>query len=134
MDYYSPNFNMLWFQDMAESDVPNVASLSKANTHYEHTVYDNPENTVYSLINPDEHDRVLVDPAYRMQRKAESHMKAQVYVMAMDDYEKEQIINSPWREPLSKLGYENLVQAEMIIKRLDRQFRQLTKFHARYSL
>lgn len=55
---------------MPESEVPNVASLSKANTHYEHTVYDNPENTVYSLINPDDHDRVLVDPAYRMQRKA----------------------------------------------------------------
>jgi hypothetical protein len=38
------------------------------------------------LISSDEHDRVLVDPAYRMQRKAESEMKAKVYLMAMEDY------------------------------------------------
>ena len=28
------------------------------------------ENTVYSLISSDEHDRVLTDPAYRIQRKS----------------------------------------------------------------
>jgi hypothetical protein len=28
--------------------------------------------------------------------------------------------------------YENLVQAEVIIRKLDRQFRKLTKFHSRY--
>lgn len=32
---------------------------------------------------------------------------------------------------MSKIGYENLIQAESIIRRLDRQFRQLTKFHSR---
>ena len=132
MDYYSPNFNTLPAQDLGESDVPNVASLTKANTHYEHTVYDNPENVVYSMISSDEHDRVLTDPAYRMQRKAESDMKAKIFVMAMEDYEKEQLINSPWREPLSKLTYENLINAESVIRKLDRQFRKLTKFHSRY--
>jgi len=131
MDYYASNFNTLPFPDLGESDVPNVMSLTKANTHYEHTVYDSPENTVYSLISADEHDRVLVDPAYRMQRKAESDMKARVYTMAMEDYEKEKIMNSKWREPLSKTTYENLINAEVVIRKLDRQFRQLTKFHSR---
>lgn len=131
MDYYSPNFNTLPFQDLGESEIPNVVSFSKANTHYEHSVYDTPENTVYSMISSDEHDKVLVDPAYRMQRKAESEMKAKVYVMAMEDYEKEQLIKSPWREPLSKLAYENLINAEVVIRKLDRQFRKLTKFHTR---
>lgn len=51
--------------------------------------------------------------------------------MAMEDYEKEKLITSPWREPLGKLEYENLVQAEVIIKKLDRKFRKLTKFHSR---
>lgn len=32
-----------------------------------------------------------------MQRKAEVDMKAKVYLMAMEDYEKEQIVNSKWR-------------------------------------
>ena len=46
-----------------------------------------PENNVYSFISSDEHDRVLTDPAYRIQRQSESHLKAKIYKMAMDDYE-----------------------------------------------
>lgn len=132
MDYYSPNFNQLWWQDMGEHEIPNNASFWKANTHYEHSVFEQPENTVYSLISSDEHDRVLTDPAYRIQRKSETDLKAKVYLLAMEDYEKEKLATSPWREPLGKLDYENLIQAEVIIKKLDRKFRQLTKFHSRY--
>jgi hypothetical protein len=50
----------------------------------------------------------------------------------MEDYEKEKLASSPWREPISKLDYENLIQAETIIRKLDRKFRKLTKFHSRY--
>jgi uncharacterized Zn-finger protein len=53
MDYYSPNFNQLWWQDMGEHDVPANASFWKANTHFEHSVFEQPENTVYSLISAD---------------------------------------------------------------------------------
>ena len=69
-----------------------------------------------------------------MQRLAEGEMKAKVYMLAMEDYERELIEKSPWREPLSKLTYENLINAEVVIKKLDRQFRKLTKFHTRYPL
>jgi len=51
--------------------------------------------------------------------------------LAMEDYEREKLANSPWREPLGKQDYENLVNAEAIIKKLDRKFRKLTKFHSR---
>ena len=104
------------------------------NTHYEHTHFETPENTVYSLVNPDDHDRILTDPAYRMQKNAEAEQKAQVYVMAMEDYEKEKWMNSAWREPMGKIDYENLINAEVAIRKMDRQFRQLTKFHARYTV
>ncbi|CAM6004690.1 unnamed protein product [Sphagnum balticum] len=134
MDYYAPNFNQLWFQDLGESEITNNLSLLKANTHFEHTHFENPENTVYSFVSSDEHDRILTDPAYRIQRKSETDLKAKIYVLAMEEYEKEKEINNPWREPLSKLEYENLIQAEVIIRKLDRQFRQLTKFHARRAL
>lgn len=70
MDYYAPNFNALAWQDMQESDYFNTISFQKANTHYEASHFETPENTIYSLISSDEHDRVLTDPAYRMQRKA----------------------------------------------------------------
>ncbi|CAM6000711.1 unnamed protein product [Sphagnum balticum] len=86
---------------------------------------------MWIMLSSDEHDRILTDPAYRIQRKSETDLKAKIYVLAMEEYEKEKEINNPWREPLSKLEYENLIQAEVIIRKLDRQFRQLTKFHAR---
>jgi hypothetical protein len=66
-----------------------------------------------------------------MQRKAESDLKARVYLMAMEDYEKDKLLNSVWREPLGKQDYENLINAEVILRKLDRKFRKLTKFHSR---
>ena len=127
-----PNFNKLWFEDMGEHDTTNNLSLTKADTHFEHSLFEQPENTVYSLISSDEHDRVLTDPAYRMQRQNETHLKSRVYMMAMDDYENEKIAQSPHREPISKATYENLIEAEVLIKKLDRKFRQVTKFESRY--
>ena len=53
MDYYSPNFMAQQFQDMGENEIQVNMSLLKANTHFESSVFENPENTVYSLINPD---------------------------------------------------------------------------------
>merc|ERR1711976_681468 len=37
-------------------------------TSYEHTLFDTDSNKIYSLVNPDDHDRFLVDPAYRMEK------------------------------------------------------------------
>jgi len=71
MDYYMPNFNQLWYQDMGEQDVTNNLSLLKANTHFESSQMDQPENSVYSFMTSDEHDRVLTDPAYRIQKQTE---------------------------------------------------------------
>lgn len=76
----------------------------------------------------------MTDPAYRIQRKAEAELKAKIYVMAMEDYENDKILNSPWREPISKQTYENLITAEVLLKKLDRQFRKITKFHSRYLI
>lgn len=131
MDYYMPNFNKLWYEDMGEHDITNILSLTKMNTHYEFSNFEQPEDTVYSLINPDDHDRVLTDPAYRMQRVTEGDLKAKVYLMAMEDYEHEKLVKSPYRHPISKTTYENLIESELIIKKLDRSFRKVLKFESR---
>ena len=86
MDYYMPNFNKLWFEDMGEGDITNNLSLTKANTHFESSYYEQPENTVFSFITSDDHDRMLVDPAYRIQKQTEGEFRAKIYLMAMDDY------------------------------------------------
>lgn len=66
-----------------------------------------------------------------MSRFAETEEKARVYILAMEDYENEKLLNSPFREPLSKKNYTNLIEAEATIKKLDRQFRKITKFNSR---
>ena len=71
MDYYMSNFNKMWMEDLGEHDVVNNLSLSKANTHFQFTYFEQPENSAYSFITSDDHDRMLVDPAYRIQKQTE---------------------------------------------------------------
>ena len=36
---------------------------------WENSIFENNNTQFYSLINPDDHDRFLVDPAYRLERQ-----------------------------------------------------------------
>lgn len=85
MDYYMPNFNQLWFQDLGEHDTPSNLSMTKANTHFEHSLFEQPEDTVAVFVGSDEHDIILTDPAYRLQRQVEGEMKAKIYLTAIED-------------------------------------------------
>jgi len=58
-------------------------------------------------------------------------MKAKIYLTALDDIEKEQFINSNTRTPFAKVDYENLIEAEAAIKKLDRNFRKVVKYESR---
>jgi KaiC/GvpD/RAD55 family RecA-like ATPase len=40
-------------------------------------------------------------------------------------------MNNPYRHPISKLVYENLIESEAIIKKFDRSFRKVLKFESR---
>lgn len=131
MDYYMPNFNKLWYEDMGEHDHGTNISFHKANTHYEPSLFEQPDNTVYSFVGTDDHDRILTDPAYRLQRQSEGELKAKIYLMAMDDYENNKIATNPNRIPISKRTYENLLEGEALLRKLDRRFRQVVKFQSR---
>jgi hypothetical protein len=39
---------------------------------------------VFTLTNPDQHDRILTDPAYRLQKLTEAENKANVYQHAIN--------------------------------------------------
>lgn len=116
---------------MGENDILNNLSLTKADTHFESTVYEVPAGQVFGLIGNDDHDRLLTDPAYRMEKLALADSKAKIYILAMEDYEREKLVTSPYREPINKQDYENLIEAEATILKLDRLFRKLVKFHSR---
>ena len=48
-----------------------------------------------------------------------------------EDYEKEIFLTSNNRQPITKVDYENLIEAEAAIKKLDRNFRKVAKFESR---
>ncbi|MBS1889989.1 MAG: hypothetical protein JST59_01745 [Actinobacteria bacterium] len=131
MDYYIPNFHPYEYQDMGEQDIITLLSLQKMNTHYEYTYHEVPENVYYSMINPDEHDRMLVDPAYRMHKLTLAEDKVKVLEYAMKQIELEAERNHSVREPIGKVDYENLLDVEVAIKKLDRNFRKVAKFQSR---
>jgi hypothetical protein len=44
-----------------------MMNIFKIDTHYEGSLFEAQHSDhVISLVNPDEHDRILVDPAYRL--------------------------------------------------------------------
>lgn len=131
MDYYLPNFHPYEYQEMGEADILSMLSVQKMNTHYEYTYHEVPEDSVYTMVNPDEHDRALVDPAYRMQRLTLAEEKARVHEHTMKQLDDENERNTKYREPMSKVDYENLINAEVAIKKLDRNFRKVLKFESR---
>jgi len=49
----------------------------------------------------------------------------------MEDYENHKITNSPYRHPISKVMYENLITSEALIRKFDRSFRHVLKFESR---
>lgn len=89
MDYYLSNFHPYDMQEMAESDTTILMSPWKYASHYEYTQFETPSNMVYSLVNPDEHDRLLVDPAYRMERTKALEEKYKVYASSLREVEKQ---------------------------------------------
>jgi hypothetical protein len=119
-------------------DVDNTISNSflRMNVGYEYSQYETRSNMVYSLVNSDEHDRLLVDPAYRLERTKKLEEVLEVYVMTLNELEEEYARNfGPLHKiPFSKVDYETMVDVELMIAKLDRNFRKVQKFEARMFL
>ena len=134
MDYYMSNLIPYEVQEMGEMDQTiNMSLLRFQKDSYEHSQFEVPTNQVYSLVNPDEHDRLLTDPAYRLEKTKLVQDKFQIYVYSLNEIEKEFIEqNGPLtRLPINKVDYETLIDCEMAIMKLDRHFNRVQKFERR---
>lgn len=91
---------------------------------------------VYSLVNPDEHDRLLIDPAYRLERTQALEEKLKVYLFSLQDVERKFIENyGPLTKlPMSKVDFTTMIDVEKAIAQLDRNFRKVQKFNSRKYL
>jgi len=91
-----------------------------------------PATNVYIHVNPDEADRILVDPAYKLERLKEAHEK--LYAMheayrAVDRQMASQRIQLPI--PYGRDLYETWFEIEKSIAKFDRMFNKVEKFNAR---
>ncbi|EGR32106.1 hypothetical protein IMG5_096630 [Ichthyophthirius multifiliis] len=137
MDYYLSNFHPYDSIEMGESDTTVMMSPWKYSSHYEYSQFETPSNNVYSMINPDEHDRILVDPAFRLERTKKLEEKLKVYTGSLREVERkfeEKYGQGVNLIPLSKTTYETMIDVELAIKKLDRNFRKVARFQNRQFL
>ena len=134
MDYYLSNLIPYAMEEMGEMDqVINMSVFRMQKDTYEYSQFETPSNMIYNLVNPDEHDRLLTDPAYRLERTKKLQEKFYVYVHSLKEIEREytQNFGPVPRYPVNKVDYETLIDVEKAILKLDRLFRKVDKFNNR---
>lgn len=91
-----------------------------------------PATNVYIHVNPDEADRILVDPAYKLERLKEAHEKLYAMHEAYKEVDRQlakQRIDLP--VPYGRDLYETWFDIEKSIAKFDRIFNKVEKFNAR---
>lgn len=87
MNYYISNFHPYDERAMMRKEYKMWFNLYKGLTQYQPSTMMRMPSMVFSLVNPDQHDRILTDPAYRMQRLIELDNKAKLYLHAVREIE-----------------------------------------------
>ncbi len=130
-DYYSMMFSTLSHFDVSEEDLAiNLTSIW--GDRPQATMQTIPATNVYIHVNSDEADRILVDPAYKLEKTREAHDK--LYAMhesyrAIDRQMNSQRVRLPM--PYGRDNYETWVEIEKSIRKFDRLFNKVEKFAAR---
>lgn len=91
-----------------------------------------PATNVYIHVNSDEADRILVDPAYKLEKLKEAHEKLYAMHEAYREIDRQltsQRIYLP--TPYGKDTYETWFKIENSIRKFDRIFNKVEKFNAR---
>lgn len=91
-------------------------------------------NAAYVLVNADDHDRILTDPAYRMQKAQEGHQTLTSLHQAMVEIEEKLLWQRGGFYPAvnyTKADYEDLMTSELAIRKLDRIFAKVQRFQKR---
>lgn len=130
-DYYSTMFADIKHFEVAEEDL-SVPLTNYFGDRPMHALQEIPTTNVYIHVNNDEADRILIDPAYKLEKLKEAHEKVYAFASAF------QLVDSQFKEltyqqkqPLGRDLYETWFQIEKSIMKLDRIFNKVEKFDAR---
>ena len=130
-DYYTMMFSTLSHFDVSEEDmaIPLTNLYGDRPSVSMQTI---PATNVYIHVNPDEADRILVDPAYKLERLKEAHEKLYAMHEAYKEVDRQmatQRIQLPI--PYGRDLYETWWEIEKSIGKFDRMFNKIEKFNAR---
>lgn len=123
-------FSTLSHFDIAEEDMSiNMSLTSWFGDRPSHSIQSVPATSVYIHVNTDEADRILVDPAYKLERLKEAHEKLYAMHEAYREVDRQlstQRLYVP--TPYGKDLYETWHKIEMSIKKFDRIFNRVEKY------
>lgn len=137
MDYYRNGLLPLHLLEMGEADHWSQNSLIRLMPNsFEHTQFENESLSAYSLVNPDEHDRILTDPAYRLEKIQKARGVVSVLNASARALDEQYNAANPvsLTIPLNKIDYKTMIDVELSIRKTDRIYKKLRKFHARQFL
>jgi hypothetical protein len=130
-DYYSLMFSTLSHFDVAEEDMA-VNLTSFFGDRPQASLQTVPATNVYIHVNADEADRILVDPAYKLEKLKEAHEKLYAIHEAFREVDRQLSDHRIYiPNPYGKDLYETWWKIEKAIKKFDRIFNKVEKFHAR---
>ena len=91
-----------------------------------------PSTNIYIHVNADEADRILVDPAYKLERLKEANEKLHAMHKAYHEVDRQLASQRTLLPtPYGRDNYETWYQIELAIKKFDRIFNKVEKFKAR---
>lgn len=84
---------------------------------------------VYQLVNPDDHDRILTDPAYRLSKTQSTHSRIHTYLQTLSEIESQFLLQNGdlTRYPMNKLDYQTMIEVEKSVMKMDRHFDKVMK-------
>lgn len=130
-DYYSLMFSTLSHFDIQEEDM--MAPLTNLfGDRPSNSLQTVPGTNIYIHVNSDEADRILVDPAYKLERLTEAYEKLYAMQQAFAEVDRQmaaQRLHIP--TPYGKDLYETWFKIEKSIRKFDRIFNKVEKFNSR---
>lgn len=130
-DYYQMMFSQISNFEIQEDDLQ-LSLFNNFNDRMSHTIQSHPANRVYIMIDEDIKDRLLVDPAYRLEyfKKA-----GDAFISLQMAYQRvQQDLHLGYYKNPVQIGrgtYETWVDVERSIAKFDRIWNKVEKFSAR---
>jgi len=131
MDYYGMMFSTMSHFDVSEEDMA-INLTSYFGDRPQATMQTIPATNVYIEINNDESDRMLVDPAYKLERIKEAQEKLIAMHQSFKEVEDQMVKNKlSYKVPYGRDLYDTWYNIELSIAKFDRLFNKVEKFEAR---